>query len=365
MSHILKQNLFKTILNPNSTDLQILNCIDSYFNKYLELDIGDSFLKKIIKMNRTFIFKYMLENSYFYYVNHDIVDYNITHYTFIRFNTYYFLGTKKSLSYYLNLPDLPLSNIQDMNYVEQMIKENLGNKFSINMKIHTNFLKLDHLKITQLDFDNFMVNFNHHNSLDFFIPFLIKRYHSNHSYYSLFLNFFIDYIDKNNLFGYLLKKHDEFTFNFTPMLAHPLFIDFLSKHINKNNMKTLFPVYENHIKHYFSNNLVISDSFELLFTKYFNLKYSSDLYDFVLFLIGEITLKKIDPYLIFNVILKCNIQRLFNKKHSFFSNIAYQNEKFFLLFQILLQEPSFIELLRENIDLIHPELRPYFMIQDF
>ncbi len=366
MSNIYHQNFVKTTLNPSSTREQIFSAIDLYFNKNLDLYINKSLLNKIIKSKRTFIFKYMLENCYDYNVDIDLSNINIPYYTFMRFTTRHFLNHKSNLNYYINVSKENTLIQNDLLYIENLKTTNFDNKFSINMKLIKIFSELDHINLTQNDFDHFMISFDLKSSLDFFIIFLMHKYQINNTIFNNFIEFFIHYLHKNNLFPYLIKKHDEFTFSFEPLLGHPIFIDFLSKHIHKNNIKELSPVYERHIQKYFRKHNKPLESFSNLFTFYLNSKYHSDLYCYIHDLMYLLKISKIDTTLFLNLVSKSNIKSLFHPKGSFFQNISTdKNSIIFELFKTLINNPETLIILKNNIHSIHPELKSYIIVLDF
>lgn len=369
MSDIYHQNFVKTVLNGNSTEEQIFSSIDLYFKKHLELDIQKSLLNKIIKIKRTFIFKYMLENCYDYNLDHQLVHTSTPNYSFMRFTIRNFLNPRSNLDYYINILKYE-ENYENLKneiiYIDNLKKSICNNNFSINMNLTKIFSELNHPDLTQSDFDNFMLSFNPKISLDFFIIFLMNRYNINNIRFTNFVEYFIYYLHKNNFFPYLIKKHDEFTFSFKPLLGHPLFIEFLSKHIHKNNIKNLFPIYERHIKNYFEKNNQNSEYFKNLFISYFNLKHSSDLYYFINDLIDFFKHHQIDTTLFLNLISNSNIKSLFHPKSSFFSTIStYDKTIFFDLFKYLLNNPESLTIFKNNIHSIHPDLKSYILILDF
>jgi len=366
MSNIYHQNFIKTTLNPSSTRKEIFSAIDLYFNKHLDLYIEKSLLNKIIKSKRTFIFKYMLENCYDYNVDIDLSNINIPYYTFMRFTTRHFLNHKSNLNYYINISKENALIKDDLLYIENLKTADFDDKFSINMKLIKIFSELDHINLTQNDFDHFMISFDLKSSLDFFIIFLMHKYNINNFMFNNFIEFFIHYLHKNNLFSYLIKKHDEFTFSFEPLLGHPIFIEFLSKHIHKNNIKELSPVYERHIKQYFRKHNKYLESFSNLLISYLNLKYHSDLYCYIHDLMYNFKHSQVDTSLFLNLVSKSNIKSLFHPKGSFFQNISTdKNSIIFELFKTLINNPETLIILKNNIHSIHPELKSYIIVLDF
>lgn len=366
MSNIYHQNFVKTTLNPSSTREQIFSAIDLYFNKHLDLHIEKSLLNKIIKSKRTFIFKYMLENCYDYSLDINLSNIDTPYYAFMRFPTRNFLNQKSNLNYYINVSKENALIKADLLYIENLKTADFDYKFSINMKLIKEFSDLNHTNLTQNDFDHFMISFDLKSSLDFFIIFLMHKYNINSFIFNNFIEFFIHYLHKNNLFSYLLKKHDEFTFSFKPLLGHPIFIEFLSKHIHKNNIKNLFPVYERHIQKYFQKYNKDLDSFSNLFIFYFNSKYSSDLYCYIHDLMYLLKHSQVDTTLFLNLVCKSNIKSLFHPKGSFFKNISTdKNSIIFELFKTLINNPETLIILKNNIHSIHPELKSYIIVLDF
>lgn len=365
MSDIYHQNFVKTILNSNTTEKQIFDSIDLYFCKNLEIYIYNSLLLKIIKLKRTFIFKYMLEKCYLYSVDHNELDFSLPDYTFIHFSTAQFIYKKSCLKYQYSFQDMDETIKNDLIYIDQLMKETkyFKNNFSFNIFLKNIFYNLNHEELTIDDFNTFIKHFDNYKSLDFFIFLLTKQHKDRHS---KFIYYFIEYINEQNLFGYLLKKHDEFTISFKPLFNNSHFLIYLSKYINKKNIKKLYPVYSQHIiMSMINNNGNISNCKDLLIN-YINIIDAK----FTNYFIQDISLSMRRMQTIsedfFIVFSETKFKDFLSVPNSVFLTLNPYSAQFIsLLFHHLLNNEYALNKITKNINNIDPNLQNLYTLKHF